>query len=1022
LSWREWTYAEWNRRLLEHVLCGEGSILQEPVERIPATPEELLSVVQDLAAAPEEVQAAFVGAVKQQLPFGEESFSGFCLEFGAWTEKSPNYPRFFGMLWFTCLVAYGYPQPELPFYERVWAALGKKDNLQYQDGPHHPSCLPVLWRLLRDWTLNRRRAGVGIRELLLPLDVGGRKAMGFSWFLAFPHQRDRLELSKCLWESQLIGPEPPIEPVIAALQTNRDRFSPEFREDLDDFVKGVLKAAGEAKSSAFWRALRQEALHPSATSDGARLESKPQAGVVVFGGEDGLRPVLCGPSEWRAPAEYDRIELEEPVGNFTYYFTKNGELSEPAERALVLGELVGFAHRSLIQQGLLVLRDVGADVYAVVSGTEVNGATLALARDDRTEPFVTAFGGTITRGLIDGWWEISGCRVHKLKELTAGLAGATQLLATMQPPTISVAGGIRVPEGFYRFDAFLPHVHAYDAERVWVQRGDVQIDCQRRTEPGEWSIPADGVPSAGEVVVRAEWPQDGGSARLAETRLVFVDWVINDELKPLRSGSYVLEGCGVPELQATGGTPIAPDLRTDDPNDSADLLELEGSVRYLGPGLGEMSLQPQPGFDWMVIGPNKQPDVAVYVGDLEKPTPPANRRSPDGGDRRHWKQGMGARALVRVARGKYQPIEEFPLLAKCRAEYKAHDPGSDAVECAATNLRALEAPAGLFARPASETQQALNALTALSVRKGGLSYKEVSALIEPLLGESNPLAVQQLLRAWSECGMLDVVRHSVSGRMTIIAAAPGLIRVRRGHEVEATVVGLMSEHRVHRLLDALRDVPALRHVEVRPPNQFQPSVHRLRGRTSDIDRAAAAAGIGTGGWLRWPNPSEPPDVFSVQQAFERLPSESHPPPRSYRLNATWDWKNLVFDRRHLDHSQAGVQIQRRSHNDGTSIYVVLSDGKIACWSYLRNWALVFGYELAGERPFRRDSRDTLSCAGLSPLHLPLPIARLCTLVGDGLPGPQLRDKVVLGYSYPFGRRLYRLIEKVIPPAWIRTGA
>src|SRR5262249_25365662 len=153
-------------------------------------------------------------------------------------------------------------------------------------------------------------------------------------------------------------------------------------------------------------------------------------------------------------------------------------------------------------------------------------------------------GGSVTKGLIDGWWEVSGCVVQRLKSLPAALHGATQLLATMQPPTIGVAGGIRVPDGFYRFEQYFPYIHAFGASRVSIITDGGPVPCPPSSETGGWNLPAFAVPQAGTVVVRAEWPQDGGSARAAEARIKFVDYVLDDELKPLRTGTYLLEGCG----------------------------------------------------------------------------------------------------------------------------------------------------------------------------------------------------------------------------------------------------------------------------------------------------------------------------------------------------------------------------------------------------------------------------------------------------------------------------------------------
>ena len=93
--------------------------------------------------------------------------------------------------------------------------------------------------------------------------MGHRTGIGQSWFLAFPHKVDRLAVAKCLWEHDLVGFEPPIQPVITALEANRRNFSTEFKSDLDDFISYFLDEGSEVQDSAFWRAIRQEALDPT---------------------------------------------------------------------------------------------------------------------------------------------------------------------------------------------------------------------------------------------------------------------------------------------------------------------------------------------------------------------------------------------------------------------------------------------------------------------------------------------------------------------------------------------------------------------------------------------------------------------------------------------------------------------------------------------------------------------------------------------------------------------------------------
>jgi hypothetical protein len=149
--------------------------------------------------------------------------------------------------------------------------------------------------------------------------------------------------------------------------------------------------------------------------------------------------------------------------------------------------------------------------------------------------------------------------------------------------------------------------------------------------------------------------------------------------------------------------------------------------------------------------------------------------------------------------------------------------------------------------------------------------------------------------------------------------------------------------------------------------------------------------------------------------------QAGPAPLGYRTNARWGWDQMVFRRGdQRAHWPKSVEIERRIHADGSSIYVVLGEGgEVFCWTHLRNWALLVGYDLVGEPPFVESSDDRVSCSGRSPVHLPLPIARLCALVGTGLPGPVFQGTEVKAYTYPFGRRLFRLIAEAIPRNWLR---
>ena len=259
-SWGTWVYAEWNQRLLEYCfLIGNGTD-GTPVTRLAATREELTLVVGDDSADPDTVAERFVEVVRQELPRGR-SFSGYCLDYGPrrstnpWTPASGDSPHFFAMLWFTCLVAYGYPDPSIGFHDRLtYLIFSKHDQLTQ---------LPEVWKDLRDWTHHQARVGAPIRELVLPPEDTFRTVIGYSYFLAFPHQHDRHILADVLTDAGLVGIEPPVSLTLKALEESRDRFSAAFKQDLDNLVQVFLKRGKDPRDSAFWRAVRQEAQRPS---------------------------------------------------------------------------------------------------------------------------------------------------------------------------------------------------------------------------------------------------------------------------------------------------------------------------------------------------------------------------------------------------------------------------------------------------------------------------------------------------------------------------------------------------------------------------------------------------------------------------------------------------------------------------------------------------------------------------------------------------------------------------------------
>ena len=1015
-DWQKWPYEQWNQKLIEYCLGYHGSN-REPVERLAATPEELAVIVGSTHDQADEVARTFVGACLSNVPIGR-SFHGYCgSDLGRqrasevpWTTESEEPPYFFAMLWFTCLVAHGYPTADGGFYDRIRSLMGKGDHLQG---------LPDLWWEVAEWTMLRSEAGDDVRILSLPPKDDFRTTIGESHFLTFPHKHDRVQLARVLVEGELVGFEPPISPVVSRLLRERSRFSPFFCEDLDNFAERFIDGGRDPRESAFWRAVRQEALQPSyiAGSSAARRSATWILGIFD---DDGFLPLLGCSKGWSPPPGYRMEPLDNPIGHLEHYALAEEGGAEAVRHAMFesLG-LLGPGPRALINQGVLVFQEDQSNEFILVSGHEISGADLALVRDDLRRPFLDAFGGTAEPSRILGWSEVTRCTVRPLDKPPSGLEAVVQLQRTMSPPTVRFVGGIRVEDGYLGIPGFLPRIKAPDAALVRVRVDDRVTDCTRTAE-NEWSLPQEILGSLPvECTVVGSWSYGDKDVRENERVLLLRRATVDDDYRLLRAGSFFLESCRPGQKSISGRETIPLGVTTDEGSGSIDLIDYEPSARFMGPGHGELSTEPTSGFDWLAVGPKNRPELLVFVGDPESPSLPADRRSPEAGDRRHWTSAFAKARDMRVlgVDGKYRELDDFPKLSALRRQMSSHRPLHSASPCEATRLDTVELKPPHRSGFIDNTQLAVDALAALSVRRSGLRYRTVQQLLQELTGEHDFALHHELIRAWAESGAFDVVRDQSYSSTTIIARRPRFVAVRRGPLIEASLIGLVTRALAAQVKGLAVDLGALQH-ELRPGCPWQPVTLRLRGPESVLRHIGQVSGLDDLEWLDWPRGDAVPGHLHVDVSRQNLWTDA--PPLGFDVAKAWDWEAVEF-RRCQAADPVGVQLEQRVQRQSCSIYVVLEDGSPRLWTHVRNWALLYAYALAGRPPFVLDRSGWITTSGHSPVHLPLPLGRLCAVLGEGLAGPTLdpRSQRVVGYCYPFGRRLTSLMSKVVPINWMK---
>ena len=208
--------------------------------------------------------------------------------------------------------------------------------------------------------------------------------------------------------------------------------------------------------------------------------------------------------------------------------------------------------------------------------------------------------------------------------------------------------------------------------------------------------------------------------------------------------------------------------------------------------------------------------------------------------------------------------------------------------------------------------------------------------------------------------------------------------------------------------------------EIHPGCLWQPSLLRVRGEMRAVEELTTAMQLEQPEWLAWASSRALPSHLRADVDDQGLPTGE--PPEGFKPVKYWLWETAEFRRGSMP-AEYDVCVEQRVYRHSCSIYVVLVEGEPWLWTYVRNWALLFAYEISGRAPFRLDRHGWVVTMGHSPVHLPLPLGRMSAVLGEGVPGPIVEDDRgrVEGYCYAFGSRVTHLVAQVIPDSWLEEG-
>lgn len=441
----------------------------------------------------------------------------------------------------------------------------------------------------------------GGRPLRLPSTSGSQylKNIGYSFFIAFPSRPDRNQLIDILFKLGVYGMEPPVDAVLSRLMASRNCFSSDFKGALDDF-NNFMAQGGRAECSPFWRVIHDEALGLVPVEGGP--ESGHNLTLMFVQVQDGLEPVVLGRAGASIPEGHSLDDPGDLPDEWLQLADGCGGWQTPGLSVFLPEPPPWLSLRisNMVAQGVLVLRRIDASWLEPVTGNHIQDCDIALVREDRLPAFQAAFSGSSSKACVDGWFELWNCKIRRQGESFRGLEDVLALQPTMPRPSVAIRGGIQVPGGHFLFPGMLPKLSARGADRVWLRGGGVNLQCAFEDVTGLWSLPGD-LP-AGDYECKAEWTSNSGAGDLtAGTRLHLDGWVLSDDYRPVGQSlaGYSVEASGGRqhrgELAVAAGHEVPFGILNSGMEPSDDLVRFDPSARYLGPGLGVMSLEPKTG-------------------------------------------------------------------------------------------------------------------------------------------------------------------------------------------------------------------------------------------------------------------------------------------------------------------------------------------------------------------------------------------------------------------------------------------
>lgn len=1009
--WRRATYEDWNASLAARsfALRSDGSDLLY----VPASPDELcrISLTSAENVEPEEAVAAFVRALRRALPSGIsiERFSRDALPL--WSSSKSNPPPFFGLLWFTCLLASGYPDDDGTIQTRFKRLVGKMPDFKGTDG----RLLDALWDETAEWSARRADR----RTLVLPQADEHRTIVGRSFLLAFPNRFDRRKLERLLNDLNVLGTDPPPYPVLRALRDARTEFSPTFREHLENFEHRI--ASTDLAATAFWRAVRA-VCRDSASTD-SELNTTNDITLIGEWDEDGFFEISFVQRNFTDEEDKESDDIPE-----------NMQFEQTARDQEAIAQLLKGTRsdlsvrlRNMVRQGVLPFRERPGSEYELADGSTVGEADVALVADRIASAFVDSFGGEALDAGYPGWKVIDECAIRQSDESLPGLEGVRLLGRGSDAPRPRPIGGVRVGKEYLGARLSRPEIACPGAsELLWREAKNDADDARpcRRVDEHVWAVPDEALSDLPvEIVFTATFQtsfDDRKIERSSHHTLRFVATAAGWDYKLANAGDYRREVATTAVEDVTGGVPVPLISARPDVAHPEDLIAIDSEAVALGSVVGELLPVGASESIWISAGSSRCRQL-IYVGDLDQPVQPTDDESSDKGAVRRWKKAFDASDVSEVftrVGGRLVPVSNDERLREIFDRYRARARhawnGGTRRELPSRTLpaqRSRQVDDGISKSELTET------LSSICCNRGRVRLKDVFELFIGVSRGRSGLFAQRIIRAWQEAGLIDVLHLRTRRGAFVVARRPRFVMTKRGAHVEGRLIGLAPRRLREDLIGAV-ERSSLELSWLSSTTHYQPSTAVLNvSDRAEIVALSESLGLTAPKWLGWRAGEALPDDVRVP-SFDDVVSDA-PQSDAFEVDGRWDWSKGHFIRYGELSDSSATRVERHRSRHHNAIHVVLQGDEERYRTWSREWALLRARELQGKPAFLQGPDGQLSFSGRSALNLPAPWGRLCTLLGTRLPGPLVSDiGEIEGYVYPFGVSTLRYLAPGLPDRWI----